>query len=319
MDRWSSNLVSVIIVNCNKKDLLSELLQSLEKQSYKQVEKIAVLNNYTEEIEDLKRSFPGVIFILNKENLFYCKAQNQGIRVAKGEFILCLNDDLTLEEDFITEMVKAVKRDDEIGMVSGCIMRQDKETIDTTGLFLAKSRKPLERGYGQKRNGRYKVAEYIFGSGGVAPLYRHNMLEDIKIGNEYFDEDYAIFYEDLDISWRAQSRNWKGYYAPDALAYHLRGGTVKQAKPRFSFLQKYNFACLSRELKLRLVKNRYMTIIKNDNPICLLLNLPWFLLYEIKIWLYLILFEALLIWKISKDLLFLKVAWQKRKKISKKI
>lgn len=318
MDGWSSNLVSVIIVSCNNnKNLLATLLRSLGKQSYKQLEKIAVLNTFSkEETEDLSRDFRDVRFILNKENLFYCKAQNQGIRAAKGEFILCLNDDLILEVDFIEEMVRAAKKDEKIGMVSGYIMRQDKKNlVDTAGLFLARSRKPLERGFNQKRNNRYKVAEYIFGSGGVAPLYRRNMLENIKIGNEYFDEDYDMFYEDLDISWRAQNRDWKGYYTPEACAYHLRGATAKKMKPRFSFLERYNFTCLPGELKLRLLKNRYMTIIKNDNFRCLLLNLPWILGYEIKIWLYLILFEPILAWRILKDLSFAKVGWRRRKEL----
>ena len=194
-------------------------------------------------------------------------------------------------------------------------MRRDKKTLDTAGLFLASSRKPLERGFNQKRNNRYKVAEYIFGSGGVAPLYRRKMLEDIKIGNEYFDEDYAIFYEDLDVSWRAKNRRWKGYYTPSALAYHLRGATVKQIKPKLPFLQKYNFVSLPRELKLRLLKNRYMTIIKNDSLHSFLLNLPWFLLYEIKVWCYLFLFEPILPFRIFKNLRFVRNAWQKRKKL----
>lgn len=314
MGGWSSNLVSVVIVSCNKKQLLSTLFSSLKKQSYKQLEKIVVLNNFPkEEVEDLRQSFPDTIFIPNKENLFYCKAQNQGIRIAKGEFILCLNDDLVLEKDFIEEMVRAAKKDERISMVSGCVMRQDKETIDTTGLFLARSRRPFERGYGQRRRDNYKIAEYVFGSGGVAPLYRRKMLEEIKMGSEYFDEDYDIFYEDLDIAWRARNCNWKGYYTPEALAYHVRGGTVKRLEPKFPFLQKYNFVYLPRELKLRLLKNRYMTIIKNDNLRSFLLNLPWFLLYEMRVWGYLVLFEPILLLKIFKNLNFIRNAWQKRK------
>ena len=89
MVKWSRDLVSVIIVSYNKRDLLSGLLLSLKEQSYKHIEKIAVLNNSPEEeCGDLKRNFVDVIFIPNKENLFFCKAQNQGIRQALGEFIL---------------------------------------------------------------------------------------------------------------------------------------------------------------------------------------------------------------------------------------
>lgn len=319
MSGWSRSLVSIITVSFNRKDLLSTLLSSLERQTYRQVEKIVVLNRFPKaEIKDLERSFPDARLISNEENLFFCKAHNQGIRVASGEFILCLNDDLILEDDFIEQMVRAAENDNRIGMVSGCIMRQDRKTLDTTGLFLARSRKPLERGYGQKLKDRYRTAEYIFGSGGAAPLYRRKMLEEIKIGNEYFDEDYGMFYEDLDISWRAQRKRWKGYYTPSALGYHSRGATAKQIKPKIFFLQKYAFTYLPSELKLRLIKNRYMTIIKNDSMRCLLLDLPWFLGYEAKIWLYLTLFEPILVWRILRDLGFIKVAWRKRKQGSKK-
>lgn len=316
MGHCANGLVSVIIVTCNKKDMLSGLLFSLRRQGYRPIETIVVLNGCPEqECGGLSKNFPDTVFIHNKENLFFCKGQNQGIRTARGEFILGLNDDLILEEDFIEKMIEAARKNERIGMVSGCIMRQDKKTLDTTGLFLARSRKPLERGYGRRYKDRHKTAGYIFGSGGAAPLYRRKMLEDIKLGSEYFDENYHMFYEDLDISWRAQNRGWKGYYTPFALAYHLRGGTAGQNRPRLLFLQKYNFARLPGRLKSHLVKNRYMTIIKNDHLTHLLLNLPWVLGYEIKLWLYLILFEPAVVLRIFKERGFVKLAWEKRKQI----
>ena len=91
------------------------------------------------------------------------------------------------------------------------------------------------------------------------------MLEDCAISeNEYFDNDYNMFYEDLDLSWRADNRGWKAYYNPKAVGLHARGATAKERKPFFEFLQPYNFAWLKSSLKSDVIKNRYMTIIKND-------------------------------------------------------
>ncbi|MFC1630944.1 glycosyltransferase family 2 protein [Candidatus Omnitrophota bacterium] len=305
----------MIAVSCNDHQRqLKDLLESLERQAYPQVERIVVLNNYSPElIVNLKKDYPKFQFLSNKQNLLFCPAQNQGIGLSHGEFVLCLNDDLILDEGFLAAMVKAAKSDPRIGMVSGCILRQDRETVDSTGLFLAKSRKPLERGYGQNLRMRFRKPEYVFGVGGAAAFFRRNMLEEIKLESDYFDEDYGIFYEDLDICWRAQNRNWRGYYTPAALAYHKRGGTVRQVRPRPAFLGNYNLACLSRELKLGLIRNRYRTIIKNDSLKSFLLNLPWFLGYELRLWLYLILFEPILAWLVWRDLSFLSSAWQKRK------
>lgn len=54
------------------------------------------------------------------------------------------------------------------------------------------------------------------------------MLEEIKLGPDYFDADFRMFYEDLDLAWRANLFGWKAYYIPSAVAYHVRGGTARR-------------------------------------------------------------------------------------------
>lgn len=316
MGKWSSNLVSAITVSNKNPHALYELIASLKRQGYAAIETIVVLNGYSlEQKEKLEKTFPTVQVIHNRENLFYCKANNQGIRIARGEFVLCLNDDLKLEESFVQEMVRAARKDRYIGMVAGCILRPDAETVDTTGLFLGRSRRPVERGYGRRRRECFKEEGYVFGAGGVAALYRRQMLEEVKLNGQYFDEDYDMFYEDLDIAWRAQKLGWRGYYTPCALAYHQRGLSAKQVKPRFAFLRRYYFTYLPPELKVRLLKNRYMTIVKNDRVLDLLWRLPWVLAYELKIWSYLFLFEPEVALRFLKERGFIKSAWQRRRQI----
>ncbi|MFH1046014.1 MAG: glycosyltransferase family 2 protein [Candidatus Omnitrophota bacterium] len=316
MNNWSSDLVSIVIVSYKKPELLSHALSSINAQTYSRIEKIAVLNCFNdEEIAAMRRRFADIQIIANKENLFYARALNQGIRRSQGEFVLCLNDDLVLEANFVYEMLRAAKQDETIGMVNGYILRQTGNIVDSTGLFLGWSRRPVERGYGRKRGNVHSKDEYIFGSGGVAPLYRREMLEDIKINDEYFDEDYGMFYEDLDLSWRAQNRRWRGYHACAALAYHCRGASSKQQKPSLRLLQRYNFPWLSQELKISLLKNRYATIIKNDSLAQFLLHLPWILLYELKVWGYLLLYEREVAKNAFKDSSFFKQAWAKRNKL----
>ncbi len=295
-------LVSVIIATFNQREYLKRCIDSLLNQNYPYLEIIIVNNGGKEDIENLGVKHSSLKVINNEENLFFSRAQNQGIRVSYGEFVLCLNDDVILENNFIEELVKTIGLDERIGMISGKILRLDKITIDSTGLFLGKSRKPVERGFNQEDDGRYNKEGYIFGVSGAAAFYRRAMLEDIKNGNGYFDERYGMFYEDLDLAWRANIRGWRAYYNPKAVAYHKRGASAKTFFPIPSFLKKYNFAYLNDELKLRLVKNRYMTIIKNDSFWGIIVNLPFILAYEIKLYVYIILFSPKLLGRILKGL-----------------
>ena len=297
---YRKGLVSAVIVTFNQRKCLERCVRSLLRQSYPYLEIIIINNGRDAYLDSLRVEFSSVKVINNKENLFYSGAQNQGIKVSTGEFLLCLNDDVVLEGDFIKEALKGFDIDHKVGMVSGKILRMDKITIDSTGLFLGKSRKPVERGFNQKDRGQYNKEGYIFGVSGAAAFYRRTMLEDTKDENGYFDQRYGMFYEDLDLAWRANKKGWRAYYTPEAVAYHKRGESAKVVIPKIKLLKKYNFACLNDELKIMLIKNRYRTIIKNDSFLKVMLNLPFILAYEIELYLYITLFSPRLLLQILK-------------------
>ena len=103
-----------------------------------------------------------------------------------------------------------------------------------------------------------------------------------KDKNGYFDERFGMYYEDLDLCWRAQKKKWKAYYNPKAVAYHERGGTT--VYPRSG--SRLNFFFLPDNLKERYIRNRYRCIKKNDSLQSIFMNLPFIVLYEIKVWAY---------------------------------
>jgi len=137
------------------------------------------------------------------------------------------------------------------------------------------------------------------------------MLEDIREDGNYFDPDFRIFYEDLDLAWRAERRGWRGYYMPGAVAYHIRGGTVRisggAGRP---FARRYLSDCLHADL----IKNRYLAIIKNEFPGKFIVHLPLMLLYDFTMWAYILIFKPRLIKKIFGNLKYLKAAFIKRAK-----
>jgi GT2 family glycosyltransferase len=252
-------MISVIIVNYNRKDLLRQCLDSIRGQTFQDIEIIVVDNASTDDsVEMVVTYYPEVRLIRNTANLLFCKAQNQGIDASKGSFILCLNSDCVLDKDYLKEVIYVIGLGPDIGMVSGKILRSDKKTLDSTGLFPGIFGKSLERGYGEIDSGQYEKSGYVFGASGACAFFRRTMLRDIRDKYGYFDERFGMYYEDLDICWRAQKRGWKTYYNPKAIAYHMRGGTAIVA----NFKKGPRFLYLPNALKKRYIKNRCLCMIK---------------------------------------------------------
>ncbi len=307
----SNKIVSVIIVAAGKKGYFLPLIDSIKKQTYPGIEIIVVYNAVNAGFSRLIcADYPNITFYTSPKNLYYCQALNKGIELSTGDFLLCLNDDVILDKMFIREALRGFSIDKKIGMVSGKILRANGKTIDSTGLFLSHLRTAKERGYGLIDTGKFEKEEYIFGVNGAVAFYRKKMLEQIKIGLEYFDPDFHIFYEDLDIAWRAQNFGWRGYYIPRAIAYHIRGGTVRANKG-------INKRCarhyLNEESTIDLIKNRYLTMVKNDSLLSFLLHLPAIIIYDLFAYTYMLIFRFSLLKKLSCMPGLVKTAFKKRR------
>lgn len=247
--------VSVIILNWNGKKFIRDCLDSVSSQIHPGVEVIVVDNASSDGSQEvIKEEYPLVKLIENKENLGFCRAMNQGIGESSGCFILSLNNDVVLTPTYISEVIKAASIDERIGLVSGRLLKfakkDQKEVFDSVGVTMFKNRLAHDVGEGEVDLGQYDSIKYIFGACAAAALYKREMLEDISINGECFDEAFFAFLEDVDLSWRARLRGWECLYTPDAVAYHHRGGTAVR---RSKLVEMHNY------------KNRYLMILKNDS------------------------------------------------------
>lgn len=276
MDKKSNQLISIIIVTAGSNEHIFRCLDSIKNQSYLNFETIVIDNSNNPNLaKSIKKIYPKIILYTAPENLFYANALNKGICLSKGEFILCLNDDIIMDKNFISLAIGGFVISPRVGMISGKILRFDKKTIDSTGLFLTICRTAKERGYGRPDKKQYASGGYIFGVSGAAAFYRRQMLEQIKIDSEYFDSDFYFYYEDLDIAWRAYNFGWKAYFIPQALIYHKRGGTAGNNKAIFARFS------IDDTLLFHLIKNRYLAILKNDNLFRVLLLSPFIAFYDL--------------------------------------
>lgn len=227
----SQKLISIILVNYNCIDYVSGLFDSLSKQTLQDYE-ILMFNNKSEDgsLEKIKDICPHAKIFEMDENTGFSKPNNEGIRRSKGEYILCLNFDIILENDFLEQMVNSIEQDPRIGWVAGKMLRLTPAgksvNIDCLGHHMTKSRYAVERDYSKPFSwDDYTKSSFVFGASACAALYRKEMLQDIAIDGEYFDEDFFAYFEDVDLDWRAQLRNWRCQYSPEAVGYHARYGT----------------------------------------------------------------------------------------------
>lgn len=231
-------LVSVVIINYNNKDYLKRCIDSILEQKYKNIEIIFIDNQSKDNsYEYMKQEYEekNVKIVKNTVNNGYAGAANQGIKLSMGKYIMIINPDIVMEKDFVEKLYLKMSSDKEIGAITGKLLKYDfeKDTklnyIDSAGIDMKKSGKSMDRGQNQPDIGQYDEVEQVFGVCGASPMYSLKALEDIKIENEYFDEDFFAYKEDVDLSWRLNLFGYKNIYYPNAVAYHGRGfGSAKK-------------------------------------------------------------------------------------------
>lgn len=243
--------LSIIVVTYNSQDTVSECLSSLLLQKVDYGFELFVIDNASTDntVNIIKEKFTDAILICNKINRGYGSALNQGIRSSKGDYILALNSDVILEDNFINMLNKKINRlSSDTGIVSPRVMCMNNK-IDSAGLFLSTLRRLYDIGRGYGKQEKFNLPVYIFGACGACAVYKRKTLEDIKIGDEYFDEDFFLFVEDFDLAWRAKLLKWKVEYVPELECFHHGGISRKKTK----LSQYYAF------------RNRYFLLIKNES------------------------------------------------------
>lgn len=216
--------VSVVIPNWNGVKELPDCLDSLLAQSLP-VEIIIVDNGSVDgSIELLASKYNQVKVIALPHNIGFAGGVNAGLQYAAEadhEFTALLNNDAVADKDWIKNLVKTIETDQRYGIVTSKILDDTGKYIDSTGDLYTIWGLPYPRGRKETDINRYDALRDVFGASGGASLYRHKMLADIGL----FDEDFFAYYEDVDLSFRAQLSDWKIAYEPKAVVFHHIGAT----------------------------------------------------------------------------------------------
>ena len=221
-------LISVVIVNWNGKKFIAECLDGLRKQTYKD-HSIVLVDNASGDgsLELVHRKYPEVKTAALSENLGFAVANNIAIQSICTEYVALLNNDAIPHPGWVENLLKALEKHPEEGFAASKMFFYDRpDIIDRAGDIYTTAGTALLNGRGEPSKNFNKPA-WVFGACAGAAVYRKRMLEDIG----FFDEDFFLLYEDVDLSFRAQLRGYRCIYVPDAIVYHKASSSIGDDSP----------------------------------------------------------------------------------------
>ncbi len=240
--------LSVVIVNYNVCYFLEQALLSVKKASEGLEVDIFVVDNNSVDgsVQMVKKRFPDVRLIENKKNIGFSKANNQAIRLCHSEYVLLLNPDTVLEEDCLRKCCDFMDAHTEAGALG-------VKMLDGKGLFLPESKRglptpmvafykifgisklfPKSKVFGRYHAGfldedRVHEVEVL---AGAFMLLRKSVLDTIGL----LDEDYFMYGEDIDLSYRVTKAGYKNYYFPETRIIHYKGESTKRTSINYVFI-----------------------------------------------------------------------------------
>ena len=232
--------LSVIIVSYNVKYFLEQAILSVVKASERIDAEVIIIDNHSSDgsIAMLKEKFPQLTVIANDKNTGFSAANNQGIRIAKGEYILLLNPDTVIAEDTLEKTISFMDAHADAGGLG-------VKMIDGKGNFLPESKRAFPspevafyKAFGlaslfphSKIFGKYHLG-YLSENetheadvlAGAYMLLRRSVIEKTGL----LDETFFMYGEDIDLSYRIVQAGYKNYYFAGTTIIHYKGESTKK-------------------------------------------------------------------------------------------
>lgn len=262
------------IVNYRTYDDVRQCIESVKRQTHAATRIVVIDADGDDlELERLRSAFPEVEFE-PRSNLGFAAGANRALArlhtaAPSIEFALLLNPDVELAHDYAERMLESLAALPNVALASGKLLRPGESVVDSAGIVLPRNRRPRDRGSEETDFGQYDRDARVFAASGAVLMLRCAALGDLEIDGEIFDEDFFMYHEDTDLSWRARKLGWHAGYVHTACAIHTRRWRPHQ---RFS---------IAPEIRRHSFKNHYLQIIKNDELGDLLRDLPVILGWEI--------------------------------------
>lgn len=230
----------IVILNWNGIEDTENCIDSLLKQSYENFHILIVDNDSHDDsvprLRLIAEKNSEVTLIENQVNSGFSGGVNIGIKYGMQnnfDTIALFNNDAVADKDWLKNLVHSIEKNNKLGIATGLLLDESGDTIDSAGEQYSIWGTPFSRGRNEKQLAA-PASGLVFGATGGASLYKTKMLSEIGL----FDEVFFAYYEDVDISYRAQLAGWKVTYESRAVAYHKRGATSNKI-PGFTIYQNF--------------------------------------------------------------------------------
>lgn len=255
--------MSVVIVNWNSREdvlaavrSLSPSLRPLDGDSL-----VVVDNGSTDGSIEALRAEPGVLLVETGENLGFAEGVNRGVDAASSDWVLVFNNDAAAHEGFVERLRDAARTaPDDVGSIQPLLVfSQDPTRVNSTGVVAFSTVRARDRAFAEPAADVVPLGEPFCATGGAA-LFRRAMLEELRGPGGYLDRRYFMYFEDVDLGWRARLAGWRSLFVPDAVARHRFQGSSRRRAPGF--------------VDIQCIDNRLVTLVKNGSRRLLITSAP---------------------------------------------
>lgn len=247
-------LVSVVIVNYNGIEFIDQCLGSVFNSAYKNIEVIFVDNGSSDgSLERVKVRFinePRLRIVENKASLGPAVGRNRGVKVSGGKYLFFLDNDTKIAPNCINELVKVLEEDISVGAAQAKLLRMDSDNLyDCAGDYLGPLGFLIERSKGVRDTGQFDFITEILSAKSAASIIRKDLFQQIS----GFDEDFYMYLEETDLSWRVWLSGSRVVFIPSAVVYHAFNTKKKEFRKYYSRYVVRYYGC----------RNYITTILKN--------------------------------------------------------
>lgn len=243
-------LVSIITINYNQSDVTIELIKTLKQITYDNFEIIVVDNaSPNDNPQKIKETFPDIKLILSEKNLGFAGGNNLGIKQAKGEYMLLLNNDTEVPKNFMEPLVEILEKDEDIGMVSPKIkFHWNPELIQYAGYTKMNpyTIRNSSIGYHQKDTGQFNEPRETNAAHGAAMMVPRKVIESVGMMTEV----YFLYYEEHDWAEMVKKAGYQIYVQPQSYILHKESiSTGKNSPLKIYYLTRNRLIFARRNLK----------------------------------------------------------------------